>query len=247
MSEVSQFYTGLVAKLYDALAGNPGKASDYANFVARANGPVLELACGSGSPLLDLVAMGHDVAGLDSSLDMLNLCQERATARGLSVTLYHQTIERMSIPTRFAAIFLAGPSFNLLPDDSTAQAGLDCIYEHLRPGGRILIPLFIPGPPEAGLTKESIDADGAQLRYTALGGSLDVDRRIATTQTRYERTLPGQPTEMIERDWVLHYWSPPDFVSMLTRAGFTNVSAVLPGGAPADEGAQFFFMRAQRS
>ena len=78
----SQFYTGLVSHLYEPLAGGLGKAGDYTGFIDRAGQPVLEICCGAGSPMLDLVRAGYDVEGLDASADMLARFREKAAAAG---------------------------------------------------------------------------------------------------------------------------------------------------------------------
>lgn len=84
--------------------------------------PALELGCGDGDPLLDLRRRGLDVEGVDSSADMLQRCRRRARKQGVDVVVYHQRMEALDLPRRYRAIFLAGPTFNLLPDDSIALA-----------------------------------------------------------------------------------------------------------------------------
>jgi len=82
------FYTGLIAELYEPLAGGITDSTRFIEFVRRHGQPALELCCGTGLPLLDLVAAGLDVDGLDSSPDMLALCQQKAQRQGLRVDTY---------------------------------------------------------------------------------------------------------------------------------------------------------------
>jgi hypothetical protein len=56
MDSPAQFYTGLIADVYEALA-IIARAESYAPFFERSGTPALELRCGSGRPLLDLLAM----------------------------------------------------------------------------------------------------------------------------------------------------------------------------------------------
>ena len=94
----SQFYTGLVSELYDPLASYRASADDYAPFLDSAQQPVLELCCGSGMPMIELLERGYDVHGLDASADMLARCRERAQGQGLEATLYEQEMQHTSLP-----------------------------------------------------------------------------------------------------------------------------------------------------
>ena len=55
-------------------------------------------------------------------------------------------MEAMELRRHYRSIYLAGPSFNLLPDDDTAWRALARIRAHLEPDGSALIPLFVPAP-----------------------------------------------------------------------------------------------------
>ena len=94
-----EFYTGLVAELYRPLRSAISDPEPYARFIERYGEPALELGCGDGDPMLDLVARGLDVEGLDASPDMLDRCRHRARAAGVAVTLHQQSIQRMDLAT----------------------------------------------------------------------------------------------------------------------------------------------------
>ena len=131
----SQFYTGLIAATYRYLRSATPDPAPYERFVRRVGGPALELGCGDGDPLLDLVAAGLDVEGLDSSADMLDRCRQAAERRGLHVNLHLAGMEDMDLGRRYRSIYLAGATFNLLIDDATAGGALRRIAAHLHPGG----------------------------------------------------------------------------------------------------------------
>lgn len=204
----TRFYTGLVARLYDPLVSYRATADEYAPFLDRSGTPALELCCGTGTPLLELLARGYDVEGLDCSADMLALCRESAARAGLRPTLYEQTLQEMRIDRRFRAIFLAGASFTLIGGDDVARGALARIHEHLLPGGGVLIPLTIPDPSGAasqlGSTREQRDADGALLRVEIVGTRVDAEAREVHTELRYERIPPGGAAERVERTLVTH-------------------------------------------
>lgn len=242
MTDPADFYTGLVADLYGPLKSSAQEAGPYAAFIRLRGEPALELGCGDGEPLLDLRAMGLDVEGLDSSMDMLDRCAHAAAARGLDVVLHHGSMAEVMLERRYRSIFIAGATFNLLPDDDVALAALVRIREHLADDGAALIPLFIPPPtpPEVlGRFRETEGPNGATLRFAPMGEERDEAARTQSTRLRYERVVGGE-TESLERPWLLHWHTQDGFRSLATEAGLTVESVVDFAGAPAEPDAQAF-------
>jgi SAM-dependent methyltransferase len=249
--ESSQFYTGLVARLYAPLRGHVyDDPEPYARFIEDAGEPALELGCGDGDPLLALRERGLQVEGLDSSADMLERCRSAADERGLDVTLHHQAMEDMALPRRYRAIFLAGPTFNLLPDDDTARRALRRIRTHLAPEGTALIPLFIPEatPPDTfGVPRDHTAADGSLLRVTAVSETRDQLARTRTTLLRYEYHPTYGASETLERPWVLHWYTPAGFRDLAREAGLEVRAINDPEGGPATASAPAFDVLLQPS
>ena len=248
----AHFYTGLVAELYEPLVGDPTRADDYVAFLEASGGPTLELACGGGTPMLDLIERGYEVDGVDSSPDMIAKCRRRAAEREIEVTLYEQEMQRLDVPKRYRSIFLAGASFTLLPSDDAAARTLRAMHDHLLPGGSVLIPLTQVGPGPArqkmpgGPPREARGESGEQLSVQALDVEIDREARTITTVLRYERRAPGGEPESVEREWQTRWWSQPHFRSLLEEAGFSRITAVDPAGGRAAEDAPTFVFLAQR-
>jgi trans-aconitate methyltransferase len=201
----------------------PPDPEPYARFIERSGEPALELGCGYGEPLIDLRARGFDIEGLDSSPDMLDRCRVAALERGLDVTVHLQPMQSMEIGRQFRSIFLAGPTFNLLPDDATALQALIRIRMHLTPDGAALIPLFVPTPTpnsEFGRTRRHVAADGTEMKLTPVSEQRDEITRCQTTMLRYELTS-ATGTVVEERPWLLHWYSQDDIRSIVEAAGLT--------------------------
>ena len=239
------FYTGLVARLYAPLRSVTPDPAPYAAFIAASGEPALELGCGDGDPILDLRARGLDVEGLDSSAEMLERCREEAVRRGLDVTLHHQPMETMSLTRTYRSIYLAGPTFNLLLDDTCAAQALERIRAHLTPGGSALIPLFIPRPTPPhrfGQARESRTDDGTLMRFTALSEARDEDARRQVTAVRYElRSAEEDLTE--DRSWALHWYGQSQFAALAGAAGLNVRSVRTPDGKRATPDAELFTFR----
>lgn len=219
------FYTGIVAELYGPLKSATQRAEPYARFIAETGAPALELGCGDGEPLLELSSQGYAVEGVDSSADMLTRCRQRAAAEGIPVVLHQQRMEALDLPRRYRSIFLAGPTFNLLPDDDTARRALRGIRDHLEPDGMALVPLFVPQPTPAsefGQVRTRTASDGAELRVSVVAEERDEQERVQRTTLRYERDRNGA-SAVVERPWVLHWYTPERFRDLASEAGLTEV------------------------
>ncbi len=246
----SQFYSGLVADLYDALASETSRADQYTPFLDMCGTPALELACGSGAPLIELLERGYHVEGLDSSADMLDLCRSRSAARGLAPKLHFGLMQSFRIPRRYRSIFLAGASFTLLTSDKDAAAALTSIHNHLEPGGHALIPIerLIPEQTRRsiGRYRETTDASGARLRVAILSLDVHADGRSASLRLRYERIpVAGEPVS-IERIWERRWWSQEQFRDLLLAAQFAEVTFLDETGSVAESDAPLFVALARK-
>ncbi len=248
--EPSQFYTGLVAQLYAPLRGSVADVDACERFVRASGQPALELGCGHGYPLIELRQRGLDVEGLDSSGDMLDLARAGARVADVAVVLHHASMETMSLGTTYQSIFLAGPTFNLLPDDAVAVAALAAIRAHLASGGLVQIPLFIPQPlkPEAlGFAKQLPTAAGGVMRCTTVSVERDEAARTQAIMLRYELDEAGVCT-VVERPWLLHWYTPAGFTALVEAAGLAVVSLTDHRGRPLRDGNwQFVFTLAHPS
>lgn len=221
-NEPAQFYTGLVAHAYAPLRGTIATAEPYLRFVKRFGAPALEIGCGHGEPLLDLVAEGLEVVGLDSSADMLAICSAEARRRGLEVDLVCCSMETMQLDREFSAIYFAGPTFQLVISLSGAAETLARIASHLSPHGRVLIPLFVPEPiaePVLGRWKEHVTEAGDTLAVRAASQSYRPGERRIDTVLEYRRGTIDSPAESVTRTWSLRWYGEGEFEDLAFSGG----------------------------
>ena len=236
-----QFYTGLVADLYEPLAGSLARAEPIKRFVRRYGTPALELACGAGHPMLELLADGLEVHGIDSSADMLALLHEKAEAQGLKPQVACQLMQDLDMPGPYASCYLAGASFCLLADVNDARATIERVYAHLKPGGAFLLSAFRPARlrgPARPTTKET--EDGGQISVAAIAQREDAQRQIIVTTLRYQRERPHHPAETIEREWVTRWYTAAELTALLDEGGFEIYRlADFEGNAVGDDATDF--------
>jgi SAM-dependent methyltransferase len=119
-------YRGLVAEAWDLLRGDTSAWPDrsfYRTIVELGRGPALDIGCGTGRLLLDYLAAGLDVDGVDNSPEMLALCRAKATAAGIDVhgRLFEQEMDKLALKRRYATIFVPSSTFQLLTDTIAAR------------------------------------------------------------------------------------------------------------------------------
>jgi len=134
------------AELYDVLFGDLGFDRDfYLELVRRAQGPVLEVACGTGRILLPCLQEGLDIDGLDLYPAMLSRLRHKAAELGLKPRLYQADMRDFTLPRRYALIFIAFNGFvhNLTTEDQLRT--LRVCRKHLRPNGELVFNTFFPG------------------------------------------------------------------------------------------------------
>ena len=132
--------------LYDVLFSNFDYGLDfYLGLAKEANGPVLDIACGTGRVMLPCMQAGVDVEGLDLYDGMLDRLRAKADAKGLKPRLHRADMGDFRLERRFALVMIP---FNAFVHNMTADAQIRCLTlcrEHLLSGGLLAFDGFFPG------------------------------------------------------------------------------------------------------
>lgn len=97
----------------------------------------VDLACGTGSMVVEAAAIGAHAHGVDVSKQMLRFAEQRAARRGVIVTL-HQDGLLSYRHGRAADVITTKSALHQLPD-FWKQVALTSISQYLRPGGLLYI------------------------------------------------------------------------------------------------------------
>ncbi len=162
MSEFDPF-----ARFYDLFyAQREDDLQMYRDFALAADGPILELGCGTGRVLIPLALDGRQVTGLDLSAAMLAAAQAKVDAAHLGdrVTLIQGDMCDFEIPTCFGLAFIPINTFMHCYDTHQQLTCLRCVQRHLQPGGRLIVDVYHPD------LQALLEADG---RLVSEGTMLD--------------------------------------------------------------------------
>lgn len=225
-------YHGLMAESWDLLRGDPSGRFDeqfYGDLIAHYGEPVLDAGCGTGRLLLDFLASGIDMDGVDVSPDMLQLCRRKADARNLSPTLYEQPLEALALPRLYRTILASSSVLQLLTGHEAAQAAVTRLYHHLLPGGALIAPfmtLWNEGMPlqrewdAAGIREQ----DGAMLQRM---GRVWYDRasECEHTEDLYQLSIDGVllATEHHRRSPASRSYTQPQAYRLFQMGGFVEI------------------------
>ena len=165
-------YKGLMAQAWDALRGDTSNWSDrsfYRKVIETHGQPVLDVGCGTGRLLLDYLAQGIDVDGVDNSPEMLALCRAKAGQLGLAPRLYEQYMETLDLPRTYRTVLVPSSSLQLITDAEAVDGAMQRLHAHVEPGGVLvasIMTLWREGDPLHSEWEQSATRpeDGANVR-----------------------------------------------------------------------------------
>ena len=168
-------YKGLMAQAWDVLRGDTSQWSDrffYWEVIEKWGQPVLDVGCGTGRLLLDYMAQGVDIDGMDNSPEMLEICRAKANRLGLKPVIVEQYMESMALPRQYRTILVPSSSIQLLIEPAQVERSLRQLFDHLLPGGVVaasIMTLWREGEPlDSEWEKSAVRAeDGVTFRRVA--------------------------------------------------------------------------------
>ena len=186
-------YHGLMAEAWDLLRGDTSGWEDrpfYLGLIRRFGEPALDVGCGTGRLLLDYLAEGIEIDGVDVSRDMLAASFASRTARLV------QAVEDLQLPRRYRTIIVPSSSIQLVIDPATAERAVVRLAAHLEPAGVLVMP-FMTLEADESWTTEAVRPDGALVRRTARS-HYDPVTQLEDTDDLYE-VIVGREVVAAER------------------------------------------------
>lgn len=135
------------AEYYDSTQrGVAGDIPFYVEMARKYGGEVLDLACGTGRVSIPLAEAGLSVTGMDLSSEMLERGKQKAEAAGLAeqIAFVQGDMRRFELGKTFQVIMIPFRSFLHLLHIHEQMKALSCIRRHLKPGGKLVMNVFIP-------------------------------------------------------------------------------------------------------
>ena len=230
-------YRDMLASTWDLIRGDMSDSPDrqfYRDIIQDNGEPALDVGCGTGRLLLEYLADGLQIEGVDVSPEMIELCRQKALKLSLEPTLYVQAIEELDLPTKYRTVIIPSCTFQLVPDPVYARAALVRFHEHLLPGGMLVMSIWHitrDGPAEWSdwypIAEKERPEDGKTIRRQERS-MYDPATQLRHTENRYELLENDQViySEDHRRSPELRNYTITQLNEMLDQAGYIEIQAV---------------------
>ncbi len=205
-------------EIYDKMNDFLGDYDFYKRWCEKANGPVLELCCGTGRLTIPLKKAGIDITGLDFTPAMLARAKMKAQKEKISIDLIEGDMRNFRLNKQFSMIFIP---FNSLQNTYTREdieSVFSAVRHHLLPDGSFIIEIFNPSihlmvnrekTPEETFNFTLDDGTSVVVREQCRYDSASQNNRVTWTFIMNSKEIPTHldmhcfyPLEM---DALLHY------------------------------------------
>lgn len=191
-------------------------------FCRKTDGPILDVACGTGRLTRALAQAGLTVTGVDLMEPMLTRAQ--GLAGDLPITWHHADCRTMQLGQRFRLALMTSHGFQHLLTDADQDAFLATLYDHLEEGGRLAFETRNP------TDSDWVDTDWVKWRtFTDPAGQVveswmksTYDQRNLLEQIDMRRTVQATG-ETVESQTILRYTDVEQLNLRLAKHGFTVV------------------------
>ena len=241
-------YDGFVAEFYDHVGLHESRddIAFYESMAAAAEGPVLELGCGTGRVLVPMLRAGAEACGLDGSRPMLTVCVEKLARQPEEIRsrahVMLSDMRQFTLKRHFALAVIPFRGFQHLTTVDDQLASLACIREHLLDGGRVVLDLFNPalrmllddsGREVSGLEPAFTMPDGRVVTRSHRVCRRDFAEQVADVELIYTVRHPDGREERLVHAFPMRWLYRFEAEHLLARAGF-EVEAVYEDhdGAP---------------
>ena len=224
-----------IAELYDHIVPYQNRAdvSFFVEAATQAEGPVLEVGCGTGRVLIPTARAGVEITGLDLSKHMLAVCRERLKSEPKEVRsrvrLAEGDMRHFKLQRKFKLVTLPFRPFQHLTTVADQLACLECIGDHLVKGGRIILDLFNPSlkalatqpiGEELAEEPEFSMPDGRRIIRRHKVAERDVFNQVIHTELVHYITHPDGRKERLVQAFPMRYFFRFEAEHLLARAGF---------------------------
>ena len=194
---------------------------------------ILDLGCGPGLYAEFFAQRGHDVTGVDLSVNSINYAKKEAQKKDMNISYINANYLELAMPAHsFDLITLIFTDFGVL-SPKEREVLLSFVHHTLNKGGLFIFDVLRDNNMAVKVSPKTWEASTggfwSPLPYLALSESfLYQDDKIIL----YQHFIIEEEQTKVYRFWT-HYFSPNDIENILSKHGFSGINSydnILPEG-----------------
>jgi len=200
-----------IARIYDPWSRSVTEDVEfYVEQALASDGPVVELAVGTGRIAVPIAEAGIRVIGVDLSTRMLDVAREYASTRGVErlVDLRHGDLLQPPVSERVSLVICPFRSLLHMPGRREKLGALRAAYSLLEPGGAFVFDVFAP-------SREDIEETNGRWLEREPG----IFERADWDETARTLTLSVRSDD-VGASFALHWLAEAEWRELIREAGF---------------------------
>ena len=151
--------------LYDKENQGMSEHKFLAEIASNCEGPIIDIACGTGRITIPLGLAGHEMIGVDAHQGMLQAASGKSKKENLSIKWIHEDCTNMNLNLESNFLYSVGNSFQHFLTNEAQDGLLNSVSRHLKAGGLFVFDTRFPSleellqPPTEEFWTSYIDAD----------------------------------------------------------------------------------------
>lgn len=183
---------------------------------------VLDLGCGTGNHALRLAAKGYEVVGVDCSLDMLRVAEQKARDKRVRLRLHQADIRCLNLEESFDAVLMMFAVLGYQQENVDVLRALQAARRHLDSGGLLVFDVWY-GPAVLVQRPQNqirvIEHEGGILSRSS-SGDLDIRRQICNVHFHLRQMNGDRILNETKECHPVRYFFPKELELFLEISGF---------------------------
>jgi ubiquinone/menaquinone biosynthesis C-methylase UbiE len=117
-------------------------------WAGKTDGPIIDLACGTGRATIPLALEGHKLIGVDLHSGMLNEAKKKSAELNLQIQWIEQDCTELDLPIKSNFIYCVGNSFQHFLTNEEQDKFLASVHQHLQQDGIFIFCTRFPNAEE---------------------------------------------------------------------------------------------------
>ncbi|TKC15517.1 class I SAM-dependent methyltransferase [Robertmurraya kyonggiensis] len=199
-------------------------------WVSKKQGPIIDLACGTGRITIPMAKSGHELVGVDVHKGMLDEAKQKSMDLNLPIRWVEQDCTKLDLDIKSPLIFSVGNSFQHFLTIEEQDAFLASVHKHFEMDGVFIFGTRFPTgdellqPSTEEYWKSYTDSETGHTADEYTISNYDSLKQIQhyTTIRKYKNT-DGEIVDEVSTNISLRYVFPKEMERILSGSGFEIV------------------------